>query len=259
MKETPDALGALLARPDIWQAGRSSAANDPRHSLPSGHAALDATLHQGGWPRAALTELLATRWGIGEIQLLAPTLAHVSRGQKRIFLVAPPHIPYAPALQTLGLRLASLVVLSPKSRGELLWSLEQILRSGSCGCLLGWLGQDRAAAEYSSLRRLQIAARNTAGPVFLFRTPTGGTTLSPAALRIRLEHAPAGLRLQILKQRGGRAGQEVLLERPPQLLAPQVLPALLPTFVSGNRQTGAEPASLTPPLTVPPPPRPALH
>jgi hypothetical protein len=233
MKDASDPLETILARPDIWQAGRVSAANEPGHTLPSGHPALDAALHQGGWPRAALTELLATRCGIGEIQLLAPTLAHISRGGRRVFLVAPPHIPYAPALQALELQLTQIVVLRPQGRSELLWSLEQILRSGSCGCLLGWLEQDRAAADYASMRRLQIAARNTPGPVFLFRSPGPAATLSPAALRIRLEHEPGGLRLRILKQRGGRAGQEVLIGRSSRLLAPRVLPALLPTCVSG--------------------------
>jgi hypothetical protein len=234
MKDTPDPLRHILARPDVWQSGKASAANEPGHCLPSGHPVLDAVLHQGGWPRAALTELLATRCGIGEIQLLAPALSHISRGGRRIFLVAPPHIPYAPALQALGVKLTQIVVLRPERRSELLWSLEQVLRSGSCGCLLGWLGQHGAATDYPSMRRLQIAARNAPGPAFLFRAPDSGTTLSPAALRIHLQHAPGGLTLRVLKQRGGRAGQEVLIRRPARLLAPAVPPELLPACVSAH-------------------------
>ena len=262
MKEASDPLVDILARPDIWQAGRMRAANENAHALPSGHVTLDAVLHQGGWPRAALTELIATRYGIGEMHLLAPTLAHVSRGERRIFLVAPPYIPYAPALQAVGLSLSRVIVLKPRERSDLLWSIEQILRSGSCGCLLGWLGQDRAAADYASLRRLQIAARNAPGPAFLFRAPAAGNTLSPAALRIRLEHMSGRLRLSILKQRGGRAGQEVLIERPPQLLASRVSPALLPTRVSGiGRETPvpAEPRSGAHPSPLSPGARPSLH
>ena len=262
MKDRSDLLQSILARPDIWQAGSSHAANEPAYSLPSGHPALDAALHQGGWPRAALTELLSARCGIGEIQLLAPTLAHISRGGRRIFLVAPPHLPYAPALQGLDLKLAQIVVLRPEGRSERLWSLEQILRSGSCGCLVGWLEQDSSAAMYASLRRLQIAARNAVGPVFLFRQPHAGSALSPAALRIHLEQAPAGLKLRILKQRGGRAGQEVLIRRPPQLLARRVLPELLPACVSGGTQEKQADQNILPgirPPAAPTLPHPSLH
>ena len=229
-----DSLRSILARPDIWQSGRHAAANEPRHCLPSGHPALDAALHQGGWPRATLTELLATSCGIGEMQLIAPALAQLSQGAQQIFFVAPPHTPYAPALHALGLRLERLVVLTPEQPGELFWSLEQILRSGVCGCLLGWLPGGRGAVDYTMLRRLQIAARHARGPVFLFRDCAGTSLVSPAALRIRLQHETAGLALEILKQRGGRAGQRILLSRPSQLLASQVVPALLPVIVRGN-------------------------
>ena len=229
-----DSLRSILARPDIWQSGRHAPANESHHCLPSGHPALDAALHQGGWPRAALTELLATSCGIGEMQLIAPALAQLSQGAQRIFFVAPPHTPYAPALHALGLRLERLVVLTPEQPGELFWSLEQILRSGVCGCLLGWLPGGRGAVDYTMLRRLQIAARHARGPVFLFRDCAGTSLVSPAALRIRLQHETAGLALEILKQRGGRAGQRILLSRPSQLLASQVVPALLPVIVRGN-------------------------
>jgi cell division inhibitor SulA/protein ImuA len=262
MSDASDPLSNILARPDIWQAGSARAANEQQHSLPTGHPALDTALHQSGWPRGALTELLSARCGIGEIQLLAPTLAHVSRGLRRIFLVAPPHIPYAPALQALDVRLSRLTILKPAGRSELLWSLEQILRSGTCGCVLGWLEQERARADYASMRRLQIAARNMQGPVFLFRNPASDPGLSPAALRLRLEHEAGGLAIRILKQRGGRAGQELLISRPPQLLAPRVLPALLPACVSTqptHHQTSAAfPAGILP-ATSPRLPRPILH
>ena len=163
---------------------------------------------------------------------------------------------------TVAVKLAQIVVLRPEGRSERLWSLEQILRSGSCGCLVGWLEQDSSAAMYASLRRLQIAARNAAGPVFLFRKPHAGSALSPAALRIHLEQAPAGLKLRILKQRGGRAGQEVLIRRPSQLLARRVLPELLPACVSGGTQEQQTDQNILPgirPPAAPTLPHPSLH
>ena len=42
---------------------------------PSGYAALDAALPGGGWPEAALVEVLLAADGLGELSLLLPTLA----------------------------------------------------------------------------------------------------------------------------------------------------------------------------------------
>ncbi len=45
---------------------------------PTGHADLDARLPEGGWPPAALSELLLASPGCGELHLLWPTLARLS-------------------------------------------------------------------------------------------------------------------------------------------------------------------------------------
>ena len=226
----PTPLQAILARPDVWQAARR--AGGVRGVLPSGHAALDAALHQGGWPCAALSEFVAAGCGIGEMQLLAPALARCARGGRRLFFVGAPCLPYAPALHALGVRPERVLVLAPRTPGDALWSVEQILRSGACGCLLAWLPAWREA-DYAALRRLQIAAQATAGPAFLFRPPGTARALSPAALRVRLAPSAERLELEILKQRGGRAGQRLSLTRDPELLRPRCAPELLPVVVRG--------------------------
>ena len=66
------AIDTLLAARTIWHAGRSAAIVSDGE--PTGHAALDALLPQGGWPRGALTELLLPADGVGELDLLLPTL-----------------------------------------------------------------------------------------------------------------------------------------------------------------------------------------
>lgn len=249
-------LQGVLARPDVWQAGRLPAGAHPQAAEPTGHAVLDAVLHHGGWPRAALSELLADHCGIGEMQLLAPALARCSAGTQRLFLVAPPHIPYAPALQALGLRLERVVVLRPARAADLLWSLEQILRSGACTGLVGWLPPGDRASGYATLRRLQVAARGCRGPAFLFREATGAPAHSPAALRLRLLPAATELELQVLKQRGGNAGQCVRIPRPAELLMPRLHPALLPVPPDGARPAGNKPIGVGPagPRLIPPEP-----
>ena len=52
----------------------------------------------GGWPTGARTEILSGRAGIGELQLVLPALAALSWAGKRVVWLAPPHLPYAPAL-----------------------------------------------------------------------------------------------------------------------------------------------------------------
>jgi protein ImuA len=57
------ALDALLHHPAIWRGDRLSRVDSP--SVPTGFSALDAELPGGGWPTAALTEILPQHEGIG--------------------------------------------------------------------------------------------------------------------------------------------------------------------------------------------------
>ena len=59
------ALDALLDGQRVW---RGQPVARPRARQPTGHAALDDALPEGGWPEAALTELLLPADGIGELR-----------------------------------------------------------------------------------------------------------------------------------------------------------------------------------------------
>ena len=61
------------------------------------------------------------------------------RAGKRAVWVAPPNLPYAPALAAAGVDLTAVVVVAPSSRRDALWASEQALRSGSCHALIAWL------------------------------------------------------------------------------------------------------------------------
>jgi len=130
-------LREVLKHPGVWR--RSAAAQQQRiRTLATGVPELDALLPGGGWPRGALTEILFTHDGIGELSLLMPALAELTRRQQRVVFVAPPYIPYAPALTAMGLDLRYVVQIE-SSPAEGAWSAEQCLRSGSCGAVLSWL------------------------------------------------------------------------------------------------------------------------
>jgi len=220
-------LRTLLARPDVWQASRSHAASETSGVLPTGHTTLDRALHGGGWPCGALTELLESHWGIGEMQLLAPVMARCSGGLRRLFLVGPPHLPYAPALLARGVRVERLLIVRTKREQDTLWCAEQILRSGTSACLLAWLPETRRSA-YPALRRLQLAAQHSGCPAFLFRPAQASRALSPAALRMALRSENEQLVIEVIRQRGGRAGQQLALARPERFLQPRIDPMLLP-------------------------------
>src|SRR6267378_3576843 len=130
-------FSALLDRPDIWRGDSLNRAGAP--VISSGFPALDAGLAGGGWPAGALTEILPAHEGIGELRLLGPALAGLSRRGLRLVWIAPPHLPYAPALAAAGIDIANLVVVRAASPKETLWATEQALVSNACGAVLAWL------------------------------------------------------------------------------------------------------------------------
>jgi hypothetical protein len=193
----PASLDLVLQHPAVWRGNQY--AKVAVESVSSGFAELDAQLPGGGWPRAALTELLASQQGIGELRLLAPALAHLSREEKWLVLVAPPHRPYAPGFDALGVNLSHLVVVSTQSQAETLWAAERCLRSGACAAVLAWPGPNHERA----LRRLQLAAEEGKSFGVVFGPTRNAAQPSPAPLRIQLSAARGRLALQILKRRGG--------------------------------------------------------
>ena len=70
-------LQALLQNPAIWRGDEQARVRLP--SIPTGFAELDRELPGGGWPRGVVSELLSERSGIGELSLLVPALANLSR------------------------------------------------------------------------------------------------------------------------------------------------------------------------------------
>lgn len=211
-------LDELLQRACVWRAGTPAAAG-----VPSGFAALDAILPGGGWPQGGLTEILSASTGIGALRLVLPALARLSREGRWIIWVAPPHVPYSPALHGHGLDLSRVLVVDlpdeeASTRLQTLWAYEQALRFGDCGAALLWLD----AVSNLRLRRLQVAAQAGATWGLIFRALNYAAQPSPAPLRLELEALPelfaqtaveaAPLRVTLRKARGTHAGRHCQLE-----------------------------------------------
>ena len=199
------ALDAILGHPAVWRGSqRAQIAGDV---VPSGFAALDDVLPGGGWPCGALTEILPERAGIGELGLLMPALAQLSRQSGWQAWVAPRHVPYAPALAAAGIALARVLVVRPQTSGDAWWAAEQALRSGACCAVLAWL----AAPDERRMRRLQLAAETGRSWCVLFRPARDVGQRSPAALRLYLEPAGDSLAVHVLKRRGGPVNRPLYL------------------------------------------------
>lgn len=203
----------IFQRHSVW---RGAAFARPPEVIATGCDALDRELPGGGWPDAALTEIFGDQKGIGELQLLLPALARLTQAGKRVVWLAPPHLPYAPALAAAGVDLAHLAVVRAPGRRDALWAAEQVLRSGTCRALLGWFHR----VTYTELQRLAAAAESGAAFVALFRPLQAEREPSPACLRIAVQAAAGGLALRIFKRRGPPAGGPLLvpLDRPAHAL-----------------------------------------
>jgi hypothetical protein len=198
-------FAALLARPDIRRGGEL--ARVASASVPTGFPRLDAELPGGGWPTGSLTELLPNHDGIGELRILGPALAALARASKRLAWIAPPYLPYAPALAAAGIDLARILIVRTRTAHDALWAAEQALQSATCGAVLLW----PSAAKYVALRRLQLAAERSQAVTVLFRQPSAAGEASPAGLRLALHTAAGGLAVQILKRRGAVCERPVIV------------------------------------------------
>ena len=177
---------------------------------PSGVAALDARLPGGGWPAGALSELLIPTHGIGEVTLVLPTLARLPQAGRHAAIIAPPHVPSAPALAQAGVILERTLVVEPKTADEAVWVTEQLLRTSAYGAVLSWAGSLREADQ----RRLQLAAETGNGLAFLYRPLRAAVAASVAALRLKLERQNGHLAIEVLKARGGRPGARFQVDEP---------------------------------------------
>lgn len=207
-------LARLLEHPAIWR-GTSAARTEV---LPTGFAALDERLPGNGWPRSGLIEILVPRFGVGELTLLLPALAALTRrpAARWCVWVAPPLEPFAPALAAHGVALERVLVvripisnkaLSRGTANEALWAFEQSLGSSACDVAMAWARRPRAR----EIRRLQLAAERGRTLGVLFRPQQAARQSSHAVLRMKLESIARGVCITLLKSRGGMRGSVELI------------------------------------------------
>ncbi|AMM25974.1 translesion DNA synthesis-associated protein ImuA [Variovorax sp. PAMC 28711] len=194
---------------NVWRGDALGSAD--AQVLGTGHGALDAELPGGGWPVGAMTEVLQSSPESHVWQLLLPALAKAvdTRGGP-VVLVGAPHEPFGPSLAAAGLPVEALMWVRSEASAARLWACEQALRCADVAAVLAWLPQ----ARVGELRRLQLAAAQHEGVLFVFRPESVAQSASPARLR-----------LQVVSAGGGQMDVHLLKRRGPPLAAPLTLPA----------------------------------
>ncbi len=201
----------------VWRGDEWIQAEAPASGTTTGFALLDQEIPGQGWPHGQLIEILLEQPGIGELGLLLPALAAVTRAGRSCVWVLPCQapagtdpagagrqaLPYAPALSEAGLDLARHIFVKPLTARESGWALEQSLRTAHLGALLGWMPENNSAdADFRALRRLHLLAQRHQSLVFILRSAHHARSPSPASLRLQLQHDGQQLRVQVLKRRG---------------------------------------------------------
>jgi len=211
-------LEALLKHPALWK-GRQQ--HNGRVTLATGYQTLDAALPSKGWPIGALTEIMTTHTGIGELSLLLPALGSLTSSQQWVALVAPPHVPYAPALMNAGILLEHTLIIDAQSEHQNdFWAAEQMLRSGVFSAVVLW---SKHNGDERQQRRLQLAAEQGKSWAVCYRPCRAARNSSPAGLRMLLTHSNSdlqprlqktrALQIDIIKNRGGSL-KRLCLEAP---------------------------------------------
>jgi cell division inhibitor SulA len=199
--EESQGIREVLRNPDVWRLGQLPI--EKRQSISSGYPSLDLELPESGWPVGALTELLTSQRGIGELSLLAPALRWMSQEKRGIALLAPPQLPNPRCWEATGISLDRMLIVEVRGT-ELLWAAEQVLRSGECGVVLLWT--QSISPSYKALQRLHMAAIKGNSACILYRPVDAQASPSPAPLRLALKSKADALEISILKRRGSIGG-----------------------------------------------------
>lgn len=187
--------------PALWRG--TQLAHSFQKTVSTGYHELDEQLPGQGWPTGALIEIMSTRSGMGEIQLLKPALLNLDN-DRNIMLINPPYIPSSLFLQHWFPEQRIFWVKSSTPRNTL-WAAEKILQHNTSAALLCWITD----AHPASVQRLHLAARQSHTLFFSLRPASVASQSSIAPLRLRLNPAIWGLNVNVLKRRGPRLNTAV--------------------------------------------------
>lgn len=164
---------------------------DPQRSpvedrAPFGVEAVDNALG-GGLRRNGLHEVVAIDESAAATGFCATMLARLAGSHGVVIWCRRQGGLYAPGLAALGLDPARLIVVRARNETDILWTLEEGLRSRAPAAVLGEI----AGGGPIALRRLQLAAETGGVSAILLRPPGVPPVSGPALTRWRIGSASA--------------------------------------------------------------------
>lgn len=156
--------------------------------LPFGVPAIDRLLPGGGLARIGLHEVLAERGpGAGFIAALAGRLDRAASGGAPVLWVARQAELYGPGLARFGLAPERLIVVQAGHETEVLWAMEEGLRTPGLAAVVGEL----TALDLTAGRRLQLAAEAGGSTGLVLRPVDTAAGAGAAGSRWRVRPAPS--------------------------------------------------------------------
>ena len=218
MRATLPLRGSLPRREEIVEQLRKDVQRLEEPRLPaerisSGHARLDRLLPAGGFRRGSLVEWLgAAGTGASSFALLAAQGA--CRDGRPLVVIDRQRRFYPPGAASLGIDLANVVVVHPRSDQDAHWATCQALDCRGVGAVLCWpqTGDSRV------LRQWQLAAETGGTLGLLVRSEKARTrsTWSDVQLQVQPLAGPRAancrVRIAVTYCRGGTSGRHVDLE-----------------------------------------------
>jgi protein ImuA len=175
---------AALEGPGAGQAG------SPGGPVSLGLEELDRALPWGGLPLAALHEItpgaVADGAAAGFAALLLGRLAKAGRSRSILWCAAGDGL-YGHGLAAYGLDCRRLVLVRGRRDADLLWAMEEALRSGAVAAVLGEIQE----TDLTASRRLQLAAEAGGTAALLLRPAEAKPGPSPALTAWRIAAAPS--------------------------------------------------------------------
>jgi cell division inhibitor SulA/protein ImuA len=163
-------------------------------TLPAGIPALNDLLPGGGWPGTGLVEVITTREYAAAMALFLPLLSRFGRQNRWLAMVTPPYPPRHRLYTDPGINPERVLQVNPHPGRSGLWTVESLLRSGTCSTVMAW---PCCTTELMG-KRLQRAAAIGRTLGILFRQEWQSRPTSGVDVRLRLETGAHGQVLYLL-------------------------------------------------------------
>jgi len=185
---TANVLDDLRARIRTLESGQenSLAANDSRvHAVSLGASELDNALPWHGFPTHGLHEISGDTAATGFVLSLLARLSHAAAGAPVLWCQSGRDL-YPPGLNAFGIDPNRLILAHGRTDTDILWALEEGVRSMALAAVVGRLVKVAPIAA----RRLQLAAEESGVPCLILRPKEAHAPAGTALTRWRVTSVP---------------------------------------------------------------------